>query len=71
MRLMTVVFTNLLLCMFILSGCTLLEVKSTKTEQKQPESAPVVEKKDEGLETRVMELEQRVKVLEDKLQGRW
>lgn len=60
---------KLFLCLFLISGCTLLEVESTKTEQ----AAPAVEKKegDQALKSKVEELETRVKALEDKLEGRW
>ena len=54
---------------FVLTtGCTLLEYESTKTVP-----APVAESSDrtEALEARIIELERRVKELEDKLKAQW
>lgn len=52
-----------------LSGCTVLDYKSTKTETTAP--AATTESVDKGLEEKVIELERRVKILEEKLQGQW
>ena len=65
---------NLVLVLMLISGCTLFEFASTKTETTAAPAAtadPVVRNGDNELKARVAELEQRVKVLEEKLQGQW
>jgi uncharacterized membrane protein YgcG len=62
-------FPVIAVILYSLSGCTLVDYESTKTE-----SPPVKEVNDQNkstLESRVNELEQRVKELEDKLKAQW
>ena len=53
----------------ILSGCTLVDYESTKNES-PPQSEAVVQN-NSSLEARILELEKRVKELEDKLKAKW
>ncbi len=58
----------LILALSILTGCTLY--KST-TEAAAPVTENVDEQQQLELKAKVIELEQRIKVLEEKLQGQW
>jgi hypothetical protein len=58
----------LILALSILTGCTLY--KST-TETIAPATENVDEQQQLELKAKVIELEQRIKVLEEKLQGQW
>ncbi len=58
----------LILALSTLTGCTLY--KST-TETAAPTTESVDEQQQLELKAKVIELEQRIKVLEEKLQGQW
>ena len=67
MNKLLILFLSVVLCS--LSACTLVDYESTKTE-----SPPVKEGTDQPgstLETRIDNLERRVKELEDKLKAQW
>ena len=69
MKASTIIHAILPIGIIALSGCTLLEVESTKTEAATPVTGKT--EQDQDLKNRVTELEQRVKALEEKLQGQW
>ncbi len=56
---------NMILVISFLSGCSVFDYQSTKTE------SPVIRSNNEELESRVAELEKRVKALEEKVQKQW
>ena len=61
---------TLILALSSLTGCTVLDYNPTKVEAAEP----VTENVDEqqlGLKAKVIELEQRIQALEEKLQGQW
>ncbi|MCH8079761.1 MAG: hypothetical protein IH836_08440 [Proteobacteria bacterium] len=62
---------SLILALSILTGCTVLDYKSTKTETVTPATESVDKQLQSELKAKVIELEQRIKVLEEKLQGQW
>ena len=64
----TFFLATLILSLSILTGCTLY--KST-TENISPATEGMDKQQHDKLRARVIELEQRVKVLEEKLQGQW
>ena len=63
----TIFLAAIILTLSNLTGCTLLDIESTKTET----TTPVPESTDKDLQAKVIELEQRIKMLEEKLQGQW
>jgi outer membrane murein-binding lipoprotein Lpp len=59
---------NLILCLAVLPGCTLVDYESTKVPE--PSKAETVSENEE-LKAKVIELEKRIKELEQKIEGNW
>jgi len=54
-----------------LSGCTVLDYNPTKVETAEPVTENVDDQQQLELKAKVIELEQRIQALEEKLQGQW
>lgn len=61
----------LILALSTLTGCTVLDYNPTKTETAAPAAESADKQVQNELKAKVVELELRIKVLEEKLQGQW
>jgi len=65
------IFAALILALSNLSGCTVLDYNPTKVETAEPATENVENQQQLELKAKVIELEQRIQALEEKLQGQW
>ena len=64
-------FAALILALSSLTGCTVLDYNPTKVEATEPVTENVDDQQQFELKAKVIELEQRIQALEEKLQGQW
>jgi len=62
---------TLILALSSLTGCTVLDYNPTKVETTEPVTENVDDQQQLELKAKVIELEQRIQALEEKLQGQW